>query len=104
MGGGCAYGETDVHIVTFGSCPRCGESDSEIAKTITNVDDTERVVIYRYLQDYHSDLGFRIELELRTENQWLVKSRWPTSEPHSLDGTIKWAENYVPWLAQQNAG
>ena len=102
MGGGYEHGETDVHIVAFGSCPRCGEPDSEIARTITKTDGTERVVIQRYVHDYHFDLGYRIELEIRSDDQWNVKSRWPTNDPNSLDGTIKWAENYIPWLADHN--
>ena len=102
MGGGVAHGESDVHIVTFGACPRCREKDSEIATTIVNEDATERVVIQRYIHDYHSDLGFRIELEIRSGDDWTVKSRWPTNDPDSLEGTIRWAENYVPWLATEN--
>ncbi len=102
MGGGVNHGETDVHIVTFGKCPRCGDTDSEVATTIANDDNTERVVIQRYTHKYRADIGFRIELEIRTGDAWVVKSRWPTNAPDSLDGTIRWAENYVPWLATRN--
>ena len=68
---------------------------------ITNADKTERVVIQRYIHDYQSDLGYSIELEVRSGEQWVVKHRFPTNSPHSLDGTLKWAESYIPWLATQ---
>jgi hypothetical protein len=101
MGGGVYHGETDVHIVTFGTCPRCGEAETEVATIVTNDEETERVVIQRYIHDYRSELGYRIELEVRSGEEWVVKYRFKTNSPHSLDGTLKWAENYVPWLATQ---
>ena len=102
MGGSVFHGETDVHVVTFGACPRCGETDSEIVETIENGDGTERVVIHSYIHEYDADKGFRIELETSSVDGWVVKSRWPTNRPDSLEETVRWAENYVPWLAERN--
>jgi hypothetical protein len=97
-GGGYDFGETDVHILAFGSCPRCGATETEVAKVIEKPDGSERVVFQRYTVEYRKDLGFRIELEVQEDSQWKVKSRWPTNDPDSLDKTIEWAKRYVPWL------
>lgn len=97
-GGGYAYGETDVHIVAFGSCPRCGATATEVAKVIEKPDGKERVVFQRYTVEYYRDLGFRIDLEVQQDGQWKVKSRWNSYKPDSLDGTIELAKRYIPWL------
>ncbi|WP_159434822.1 hypothetical protein [Rubritalea squalenifaciens] len=94
-GGGYEHGETDVHIPPFGSCPRCGAIDSEIAQTIENQDGAERVVLRRYVIG-HS--GLRIDHEERDGEQWKTVARYPASDPQSLEMAIEQAKNYVPWL------
>jgi hypothetical protein len=96
-GGGYDPDETDVHILAFGKCPRCGATETEVAKVIEKPDGSERVVLHRYAVEYRRDLGFRIELEIRKDDQWKLKSRWP-GDPDSLEKTIEWAKRYVPWL------
>lgn len=97
-GGGYDPAEADVHIPAFGKCPRCGATETEVAKIIEKPDGSERVVFQRYTIGYRRELGFRIELEIQKNGQWKVTSRWPTNEPNSLDKTIEWAKRYVPWL------
>jgi hypothetical protein len=97
-GGGYDLDETDVHIPAFGRCPRCGAAGTEVVRTIVRPDGAERVVIHRYITDHHRNLGFRVELEVLKDGEWVVKSRWPTAYPESLEQTIQSANKYVPWL------
>lgn len=99
-GGGYDSGEQDVHIPAFGACPRCGATDSEVARVIERGDGGERVVFHRYVSQHCRELGFRIDLEKRDGESWRVAARWGTNCPDSLEQTIEWAERYVPWLRQ----
>ena len=68
-GGGYEHRETDVHMPAFSPCPRCGESSSEVVKTIVNKEENERVVFHKYIigrEDY------RIDHEILSENGWTV--------------------------------
>lgn len=96
-GGGYEHGETDVHIPAFGACPRCGETDTEIVHTIENGEGNQRVVFHKYTI---SEEDYRIDLEIQTDEGWIVDKRWGTNHPDSLSLTIEWAENYVPWLKE----
>jgi len=98
-GGGTDPDELDVHIPTFGSCPRCGATESEIARVIDRADGNERVVFHHYVMPHCASIGYRIDLEQRIGNEWRVKSRWNSNHPDSLQLTIEWAKRYVPWLA-----
>ena len=96
-GGGYEHGETDVHIPPFGSCPRCGAADSEVAQTIENQDGAERVVLHRYVSGRS---GIRIDHEKKDGEQWKTVARYPASDPDSLAVAVTQAQNYVPWLKE----
>lgn len=97
-GGGYHHGETDVHVPPFGSCPRCGVTESEVVKVIDKPDGLERVVIHRYTPDYLKYLGHRIDLEIRNNDEWQVKLRWHTKQPGSNKKVLELARNYVDWV------
>lgn len=97
-GGGYHHGETDVHIVPFESCPRCGETDSEVVQIMTNEDESERVLIHRYKHKFNSDMAFRIDLETHGKDGWERTSSWPLSDNESLKEAYSWAARYVDWL------
>lgn len=99
LGGGVERGEEDVHIVSFGACPRCGETETEIAKVIERKDGLERVSFHRHKRD----LEYRIDLERLGDDKWSVVSRWNSQHPDSLPTTISFAATYVPWLKNEEA-
>jgi len=99
-GGGYNPDENDVHIPPFGACPRCGATDTAVARIIERPGHSERVVIHRYTREYCRELGFRIDLEACVNGSWTVRSRWPTNHPDSLERTVECAKNYVPWLKE----
>ena len=98
-GGGYEDGERDVHIPPFGSCPRCGAVDSEVAQTIERSDGSERVVFVRYVV---GSSGFRIDYEKSAGDSWKTVARYPASDPESLAKAVEQAENYVPWLKERS--
>ena len=99
MGGGVDHDETDVHIITFGKCPRCGETADEVAEIVTNSDDSERIVFQRYTPNYRPELGFRIDHQVRENGKWVVDSRFP-GDPESLDRTKQIAAIYYQWFRE----
>ncbi len=99
-GGGYEHGETDVHIPSFGACPRCGAVATEVAQTIENEDGSERVVLHRYVV---GNTGIRIEHERRGDGEWTIVARYSASDPNSLASAIRQAGNYVPWLKGKSA-
>lgn len=99
-GGKVSANEPDVHIPTFGVCPRCGAKKTEIAKIINSADGKERIVFHRYTVAW-CKVGFRIDLEKLKEGQWRVESRLNTKFPDSLIDTIEWAKHYFPWIKEE---
>ena len=94
VGGGVDSENEDIHTPWFGKpCPRCGEVDSKIVKTILNEDETEKAVYYKYTRSEE----YRIELETMTDGSWKVFRRWP-SNSETLEGTIDCSKNYIKWL------
>jgi hypothetical protein len=65
-----------------------------IVETIEKDDGTERVVIYQYLRRQNYCIG----LEKKAGDGWEKKGLWPTDSPDSLEGTIRWAKRYFPWV------
>ncbi|VUD69377.1 hypothetical protein TDB9533_04744 [Thalassocella blandensis] len=98
MGGGVDYREKCVHIPSFGACPKCGKSGTINVYEIIHENKEEKVSFHQYTETYQSDLGFRIEREYLENGVWVVKKRFPTNFPESLEKTIEWAKNYVEWL------
>lgn len=99
MGGGVDSNEMDVHIKSFGPCPRCGMTGTEVADTITNEDDTERLVFQRYTSDYRPELGFRIDYEKKIDGIWTVDARFG-GDPDSLEATKDIATMYYSWFKE----
>ena len=98
MGGGVKHGEENVHCPPFKACPKCGEVDSIKVFEILKYDRLEKISFYKYTKECHADIGYRIEKELFENGNWVVKTRLPTNNPESLEGTVKWAETYFSWL------
>lgn len=99
-GGGTEPEEQDVHTPPFGACPRCGATNSEIARIIDRPDGAERAVFHRYTAEYCRDLGFRVDLERRNGETWQVVARWNVQHPESFDDALRQASHYVSWLSK----
>lgn len=98
VGGGTEREEQDVHTPPFGACPRCGATNSEIARIIERPDAAERAVFHRYTAEYCRSNGFRVDLEQRHGESWRVVSRWNVHHPESFDEALRKACNYISWL------
>jgi hypothetical protein len=93
-GGGVAQGENDVHVPLFGTCPRCGASDSRIARVIEHPDSKQRIVIH----EWTAGAGYRIDHEVLDSGHWIVERRFPGPEGGPVETVIEHAAAWFPWL------